>query len=248
MSSSDSIPVSPAQLALHVAGRNTAEAIRLLQQLVDDGNIEACLLLGQLYLDGRDLPPQEMLAVALFQKAAHAGNAMGLNMLGRCHEHGWGIEKYAQQAAHCYQQASQLGLDWGHYNWANLLATGRGVAQNQAQAFALYLKAAHAGHAKSMNLVGRYYQEGIAVIADEKTAAEWYLRSAQAGDFRGQISLAGVLVEQGQLAEALAWLKKAIQTGNAAALSKLYPDLLKMPHAEFRELAAVIQKKLGISA
>ena len=46
------------------------------------------------------------------------------------------------------------------YNYANLLATGRGVVEDQLQALNLYRRAAELGHAKSMNLLGRYLEEG----------------------------------------------------------------------------------------
>jgi hypothetical protein len=165
-------------------------------------------------------------------------------MLGRCYEHGWGVEQNTERAAHYYQKASQKGLDWGHYNLANLYATGRGLTQDHQQAFTLYQKAALQGHAKSMNLVGRYYQEGICVARNENTATQWYMRSAEAGDFRGQISLAGVLADQGDIKSAVFWLRKAMLTANTAALSKLYPDLLNMPHIELQEIGKAIQAKL----
>lgn len=244
MTHPSSIPVTPAQLALNLAGRNTAEAIRLLTPLALNNNIEAMLLLGQLYLDGGNIPAQPEQAFVLFQSASQLGSAMGFNMLGRCHEHGWGVAVNAEQAARCFQEASKQGLDWGHYNLANLYATGRGLEQNQERAFALYWQAAQQGHAKSMNLVGRYYQEGITVNADNHIAEQWYLRSANAGDFRGQISLAGALVEKGDITSAVEWLKQALQTANTAALSKLYPSLLKMSQPELREIGETIQQKL----
>lgn len=67
------------------------------------------------------------------------------------------------------------------YNLANLLATGRGVAANQSQALMCYEKAAQLGHAKSMNLYGRYLEQGIATAASPVRAMRWYRRSAEAG-------------------------------------------------------------------
>ena len=74
-------------------------------------------------------------------------------------------------AAVWYRRAADTGLDWGLYNLGNLLATGRGVVQDQYAAFALYREAAHLGHAKSMNLLGRYLEDGRYCPADPHGAA-----------------------------------------------------------------------------
>ncbi|MNN06731.1 Sel1 repeat protein [compost metagenome] len=145
---------------------------------------------------------------------------MARNMLGRCHEHGWGCEADVTSAARHYRKAAVGGLDWGLYNYANLLATGRGVIEDHTQALACYLRAAHLGHAKSMNLLGRYLEEGRYCPADPKGALEWYRRSAEGGDFRGQFSYGACLFEQGQPDQALVWLHRAMTGGNAKFLRK----------------------------
>jgi TPR repeat protein len=100
------------------------------------------------------------------------------------------------------------------YNYANLLATGRGVIEDQAQALDLYRRAAELGHAKSMNLLGRYLEEGRCCEADLITALNWYRRSAEGGDCRGQFSYGTYLAEQGRIDKARTWLHKALAGGN----------------------------------
>ncbi|WP_163014471.1 tetratricopeptide repeat protein, partial [Pseudomonas viridiflava] len=101
------------------------------------------------------------LAMTWFGIATQQGHLMARNMLGRCHERGWGCAPDSLQAAQHYRLAAGQGLDWGLYNLANLLATGRGVEQDHRRAMACYASAAHQGHAKSMNLLGRYLEEGL---------------------------------------------------------------------------------------
>ena len=122
--------------------------------------------------------------------------------------------------------AAEQGLDWAMYNLANLFAIGRGVTQNQAQALALYRQAAALGHAKSMNLLGRYLEEGLVVPANPAAALEWYRRSAEAGDFRGQFSYAAVLITQQRWDEARHWLTQALATGHLKFLRKSRDELL----------------------
>ena len=190
------------------------QAAQAILAAAGQGVLEAQLLLGQILLDGQGIEADEVVARRWFGIAAQGGSAMAHNMLGRCLEHGWGGEVNLAQAAIHYAHAADAGLDWGMYNLGNLLATGRGVPANQAQALGCYELAAQLGHAKSMNLYGRYLEQGIATTASPARAVRWYRRSAEAGDFRGMFSLALVLVERGELAEAGPWLERARVEGN----------------------------------
>ena len=176
--------------------------------------LDAQALLGQILLDGQGIAQDRPLALRWFDIAARRGHVMARNMLGRCHEHGWGCAANASLAARHYRLAATAGLDWAMYNYANLLATGRGVVEDQLQALSLYRRAAELGHAKSMNLLGRYLEEGRVCPADPAAARDWYRRSAEGGDFRGQFSFAAVLTDEGNIEDALVWLRKALAAGN----------------------------------
>jgi len=190
------------------------KAAQAILAAAGEGMVEAQLLLGQILLDGRGIEQDADVARRWFGIAAQGGSAMAHNMLGRCLEHGWGGDVNPSQAAIHYARAADAGLDWGLYNLGNLLATGRGLPANQAQALTCYEKAAQMGHAKSMNLYGRYLEHGIATAPSPVRAVRWYRRSAEAGDFRGMFSLAMVLTERGEIAEAGTWLEKAKVEGN----------------------------------
>lgn len=216
---------------------NPGQAAKAILSAAKNGLLTAQTLLGQLLLHGRGIQRDQALAVTWFRIAAQQGDAMAHNMLGRCLEHGWGCEASAQEAAKHFQHASEAGLDWGQYNYANLLATGRGVAKDLPQAFALYQRAAEQGHAKSMNLLGRFYEDGVTVPANAATALQWYRRSAIAGDFRGQYSLAGMLAAQGFTTEAEAWLRKALEGGNLNFLRATRAALWQSSPSGFKQIA-----------
>lgn len=124
------------------------------------------------------------------------------------------------------------------YNHANLLATGRGVAQDRAKALALYTQAAHMGHAKSMNLLARHLEDGLDIERDPQAALAWYQRSAEAGDFRGQANLASILLQQGQIEQAVHWLRLALANGSPAFMAHIVPELAASPHPQIRALVA----------
>jgi uncharacterized protein len=139
--------------------------------------------------------------------------------------------------------AAEAGLDWAQYNYANLLATGRGVAEDQGQALAFYRQAAEQGHAKSMNLLGRYLEDGRFCPRDLDAAVDWYRRSAEGGDFRGQFSYAAVLADRGQVDIALEWLNKALAGGNLKFLRTAHKALAAADDPQIRAMAEVYQQR-----
>ncbi|QBF25288.1 sel1 repeat family protein [Pseudomonas tructae] len=220
------------------------KAAQAVLVVAGQGGVEAQLLLGQILLDGRGIEQDLPLARKWFAIAAQAGSAMAHNMLGRCLEHGWGGACDLVLAAFHYREAAQAGLDWGLYNYANLLGTGRGVAMDQGLALATYRRAAEKGHAKSMNLLGRYLELGLGCTADPARARRWYRRSALAGDFRGQFSHASVLLEQGEIEEALVWLRRALEHGNANFLRSSIASLEQVDNARIRALLPFYKQRL----
>ena len=222
-----------------------ARAAQAVLIAAGEGVLDAQALLGQILLDGQGIEQDQPLAVRWFGIAARRGHMMARNMLGRCHEHGWGCEAGAVIAAGHYRIAAEAGLDWAMYNYANLLATGRGVAENQQQALNLYRRAAELGHAKSMNLLGRYLEEGLVCPKDLPAAHGWYRRSAEGGDFRGQFSHAAVLADQGNIDEALQWLRRALTGGNLNFLRVASKALLDATDPQIRALAPAYAQRLA---
>ncbi|VVO47253.1 tetratricopeptide repeat protein [Pseudomonas fluorescens] len=222
-----------------------ARAAQAILMAAREDVLDAQALLGQILLDGQGIAQDQPLAVRWFDIAARRGHLMARNMLGRCHEHGWGCPADAAIAAVHYRQAAEAGLDWAMYNFANLLATGRGVVEDQLQALNLYRRAAELGHAKSMNLLGRYLEEGQVCPKDLKAAHDWYRRSAEGGDFRGQFSFAAVLADQGNIDEALQWLRRALTGGNLNFLRVASKALLNATDPQIRALAPAYAQRLA---
>lgn len=220
-----------------------ARAAQAILLAAREGVLDAQAMLGQILLDGQGIEQDQPLALRWFVIAASGGHLMARNMLGRCREHGWGCVANLTAAAGHYRQAAEAGLDWGLYNYANLLATGRGVVEDQSQALACYRRAAQLGHAKSMNLLGRYLEQGLHCPPDLVAACEWYRLSAEGGDFRGQFSYAAVLAELGQVEQALVWLHRALAGGNLNFLRVARKTLLDAAHPEIRDMALAYHQR-----
>lgn len=229
------------QAMLAADQRKAAQALVIA---AGQGVVDAQALLGQILLDGRGIERDAALALKWFAIAASRGHAMAHNMLGRCYEHGWGCEASAERAAGHYLHAARAGLDWGLYNLANLWGTGRGLALDHARAFACYLQAATMGHAKSMNLVGRYLEQGLVMAADLPAPKVWYKRSAQAGDFRGQFSHAAMLAEEGDIDTAVMWLQRALEGGNTNFLRSSVAVLEQARQPAIKAMATLYAQRL----
>ena len=94
-----------------------------------------------------------------------------------------------------------------------------------------------------MNLLGRYLEEGQFCAQDVPAALEWYRRSAQGGDFRGQFSYAAMLAEHEQIEAALEWLHKALEGGNLKFLRVAHKALAAANDPQIRAMADAYQQR-----
>lgn len=115
---------------------------------------------------------------------------------------------------------------------------------DQPAALNCYRKAAQMGHAKSMNLLGRYLEQGQYCEKNLAEAYLWYERSANGGDFRGQFSHASILLEKGDVEGALLWFTRALEGGNLKFLQVGRDTLLNASSADVRQMAETYQLRI----
>jgi TPR repeat protein len=214
------------------------DAVALLKAGAEAGLPEAQAAYGQALLDGRGAPADAQAAFGWFRKAAAGGDAMGMNMVGRCYEKGWGIAADRAEATRWYALAAQAGLDWGMYNYGSALALGAGVEKDEAAALGWFQRAGAMGHAKSINFVGAFHEEGRVTARDRGKAALCYARAAEGGDYRGQFNHARLLAEAGRLDEAVAWIGRAAETAPPAFAQRMKAWCEAAPVPVLNEMAA----------
>jgi uncharacterized protein len=212
------------------------------------GLVEAQTALGQILLDGRGVAQDRGAAAAWFTIAANAGYVPAINMLGRCCELGWGLPVDLGRAADCYRRAAEAGLEWGQYNFANMLLRGRGVARDRGLALALYRKAANQGHPKSINMVGRFIEEGWEMPKNPTAATDWYRRAARGGDFRAQYNLASMLALHGDVAGAEVWLRRAIEGATPDLLMLMAERLASSGESQLRRVGVMAAARAAAEA
>jgi TPR repeat protein len=232
----DLLAIDADAMRARIAG-SPADAASLLAAGARAGLPEAQALYAQILLDGRGVAADPSAALRWFGAAARAGHVMAINMVGRCYEKGWGVAADPVVAARWYQAAAEAGLDWGMYNHASALGLGAGVAKDEDAALAWFGKAAALGHAKSINVVGAFHEEGRLIPRDLAQAADCYARAAEGGDFRGQFNHARMLADAGDVDGAIFWVRTADQSCTPAFRARMQAWLAGASMAGLRAAA-----------
>lgn len=186
------------------------EAIEQIRIRALQGHVSEQVRWGDILLKSIYLPPDPVRARQWYDIASAVGYAPALNMLGRCHHFGWGGPVNYDEAAKHYAKAAELGDLWGNYNLAIMTMRGIGMEVDLPRALVLFRNGAERGHAKSMNLLARFIEEGWHTPRDPALALDWYRRSAEGGDYRGQHNFATALFAMGRQDEAFDWWEKAV--------------------------------------
>lgn len=209
-----------------------ADRAALIRVAAEGGVVQAQLLLGQMLLDGGELPADPRAAFGWFNRAAASHDMFALNMVGRCYELGWGVAVDLARATQCYRVAAGQGLAEAAYNYATRLA----LAEDHDAALEWFRQAAQDTGligAKAANYIGSFHEDGWSVPADRAEALRHYRIAAEGGDFRGAFNLARLLAEDGAVDEALRWLGRVRETATPAFMDKA-ADYLR--HASDRRL------------
>ncbi len=223
--------------------QSPAEAARWVHAAATYGNIDAQLHWAQMQLDGYGTKRDPEAAFRWFGIAALSKRADALNMLGRCHELGWGTPVDYAKAVDCFREAADKSDDWAQYNLGCRLLDGRGVGRDPDTAFALFTKAVAQGHMKSLNMLGRCYENGWGCVRDMAEAVRWYRRSAEEGDFRGQYRYGQLLLDRGLLDEAVPLLRLAADNTPIDMCGEIADALRDHPDPRLREIGVRAQAR-----
>ena len=136
-----------------------------------------------------------------------------------------------RDAAQAGQVAAQLLL-------AQMHMEGKGTVRDEQAALLWYETAANNGSPMAMNMLGRCHELGQGTAHDPALAAVWYRRAAEAGDFRGQANYASILLQAGDIDQAVHWLQQALAHGSPAFMAHIVPSLAASTHPRIRELVA----------
>jgi len=207
-----------------------------LRKLAEQGNPIAQIDLGAMYLNGRGVMKDDVLAAAWFRKAAEQGNVAGESNLGTMYLHGVGVPKDFVQAMLWFRKAADQGDTVAEADLGDMYVYGQGVQPDFAQASMWYRKAAERGDAISQENLGSMYFHGQGVPQDFVQSAFWLGKSAAQGNEQAEYTL-GLLYTTGKgvpkdYVQANILIRKAVASGNnqaLASLAYLYANGLGVP-------------------
>ncbi len=203
------------------------------------GDAGAQLSWALMLLDGHGAERDVDAAFRWFQLAARSGNRDAINMVGRCHELGWGTPVNLTIAARCYRAAAELGHAWAQFNLACLMLREDGVPGELVEALSLLARSARGGNPKAMNMLGRCCEEGWRTAPKRAAARRWYLRAARRGCFRGAFHSARLLIDEGHIDTAVAWLRRSIGAAPADFCEEIAELLARHPDERLRALSSL---------
>ena len=109
-------------------------------------------------------------------------NAQELFELAMRHIYGDGVPEDNDLATELLIQAHEMGHVEATYNLGICYHNGFGTDVDLEKAFELYLKSANAGYGKGIELVGRFYNQGIYVEKNRSQAEYWLNKAINSSD------------------------------------------------------------------
>jgi len=126
------------------------KAYRQFQASAAQGNTDAQVNLGNLYLRGLGVGRDEPKAYEWYAKAARQGNAQALGKLGIMHFYGIGVAEDHTAAADWFRKAAEKGNADAAMILAELHARGDGVRMSKPSAYLWYSIAADLGKTEAL--------------------------------------------------------------------------------------------------
>lgn len=200
--------------------------LQKIHRLADEGNLEAELALGYMYLYGENgVESDYTKAFAYYEKAAAQNDKIALNNLGSLYFNGIGTEVNYVKAAELFAQAAKLGSDDAAINLAFIYLSGNSQNKNLQEAIELFRQAANAGNNTARFMLGYAYYKGFQVTQDYYKAVELMKISSEAKFDEAQYMLALMYMNGYGIAKnygnAVKYLTASAAQGNVSALMQL---------------------------
>ena len=198
-----------------------ATAFTEAKKYAEQGNANAQMILGKMYVQGKGVPIDDQQAMAWYRKAANQGNKLAQLDLGYMYAQGRGVPRDDQQAATWYRKSADQGNVAAQSMLGEMYSLGQGVPQDDQQAVAWCRKAAEQGDVFCQGFLGKTYLLGRGVPQDDQQAVAWFRKAADQGNATAQTNL-GDMYQNGRGVpkddqQAVALYRKAADQGDASA-------------------------------
>ncbi len=222
------LPAAPIQAnayaLLDQARALTISDLESLEAKAQAGDPQSETTLALAYHAGTLLKLNDAEALRLLRQAATHGFVAAEEALAIFCQSGFGMPPDKKQAVSWYTRAAEHGSKDAATNLGLMYSTGDGIPKDSEQAASWFRAAAEAGDATAqVNLAGLYHR-GEGLPQDDTQAAFWLTKAAEQGLLPAMLQLASWDLSPehgGNIDNAILWLKKAGDLGNATAQMEL---------------------------
>ena len=233
---------------------NSVERVKQLTLPAEQGNVDAQLELGFLYLNGLGIPRNYTEAFKWYTKASDQGDKRGMFYLGEIYYFGHGVLENYPEAIKWYTKAAELGDKSAQKRLGGMYSSAQGGPENSVEAIRWYTISAVQGDAESQWKLGDIYFKA----ENYPEAMKWYTKAAEQGSYVYQNELGmkysiGKGTPKNEM-EAYKWLALSTKTKwdgfmseeqNAVVLrDKLAAGLTKEQLLEAQRLAKQIEEQI----
>ena len=200
--------------------------VQRVTRQAEEGNIDAQLTLGYMYLYGESGVDKDYLqAFKYYNMAALQNDSIAINNVGSLYFSGIGTKKSLLKAAQMFEKASQLGNTEAAVNLAFIYLTKDSSFNNPREAIQLLKSASEAGNPTAKYLLGYAYFKGFVVDKNYKKAIALIREAANAQYSDAQYML-GFMYLNGQgitknYGNAVKYFTLAAHQGNVNAMVEL---------------------------
>jgi uncharacterized protein len=151
-----------------------------LTKAAEQGDVEARIALGRIYLRGVPAVPQDVtLARGWFMRAEPSRHPSAAYYLGVMSQNGQGVKADPGEAARWFEIAAQGGSPDAMFLLANAYRAGAGVPKDDAKAVALYERAGEMEHAASLQALAMAYGYGELGLEPDEDERRRYMLEAE---------------------------------------------------------------------
>ena len=126
---------------VHAQQERTPQEVADLLTQAERGDPEAQLKVGEMYVAGRDVPQNDVVAFAWYRQAAEQGVAEAQFNVGLMYSAGRGVPRDEAEAVTWYQQAAAQGLAEAQVNLGVIFAAGQVVVSDLVTAYIYFSNA-----------------------------------------------------------------------------------------------------------
>jgi len=165
------------------------QAIRVLQQQLDNGDLERALDLGRVYKLGIGVTQDIARGNEYYKLAADKGNPQAQTLLADMYYLGSPTERDCAAALVLYQKAADGNDPHAINNLGDMYENGCGVVADAGRARALYARAAKMAHPIAFASLGSLYDRGLGMPHSPLQAYLYYRIAARLGFTMGSADL-----------------------------------------------------------